>query len=177
MRGVFAAWNHMWLKWETKKSDMVIVHLSHQPLFHFHHIKASQLHCTKHISTGANISLFHLPQQAGRIFHQNGPLSSHLRDTASHSRTMGSWSCSKWSNNPVACLRSIRNAYPLHQRSKPENFTARLAHNMSKQLLGVGLAPRLMRPFKLSSMSLLWISESTLNLSDIVVFSSEESER
>lgn len=138
-----------------KKSDMDISHLSHQPRFHFHHIRASQLPRTKHIS------FFHLPQQAGRIFHQNESLSSHLRETASHSRTMGSWS--KWSNNPVACLRSIRDAYPLHQRSEPEDFTARPAHNMSKQVLGVGLAPWSMRPFKR-----LWISESTLNLNDIV---------
>lgn len=55
----------MWLKRETKKSGMVIIHLSHQPLFHFHNIRASQLHCTKHIPAGANISVFHLPQQVG----------------------------------------------------------------------------------------------------------------
>lgn len=129
----------MWPKWETETSNIAI-HLSRQPLFHFHPIKASRLHCTKHISAGANISLFHLPQQAGRIFHQNRPLSSHLRDTASRPSTTGSWSCSKWSNNPVARLRSMRNAYPLHQ-IEPENFTAKPAHNMSKQVLGVRLAP------------------------------------
>lgn len=140
-----SATTRMWLKWETKKSDMVIVHLSHQPLFHFPHIRASRLHCTEHISAGAKISLFYLPQQAGRIFHQNGPLSSHLRDTL---RTTGSWSCSKWSDNPVACLRSIRNAYPLRQRSEPEDFTARPAHNKSKQVLGGGLPLRLMTPLQ-----------------------------
>lgn len=96
MRGMTCSMTtQMWLKRKTKKSDMVILHLSHQPLFHFHHIRASQLHHTKHISAGANISFFHLPQQAGRIFHQNRPLSSHLRDTALHSCTTGSWSCSK----------------------------------------------------------------------------------
>lgn len=62
---------HIWLKWELKKSGIVIVHLPRQPLFHFHRIRASQSCHIKHTSLGANISTFHLPRQAGRIFHLN----------------------------------------------------------------------------------------------------------
>lgn len=43
-------------------------------------------------------------------------------------------SCSKRSNISVACLRSIRDAYPLHRRSEHADFTARLALNTSKHV-------------------------------------------